>query len=173
MGERTRSAPLRDVFPDVDQLRIELIFNDTSAYTPSPQLHTLYPAAPAFFRFACPCADCDGDFDLTGAVASLIESTAEGDASMHRAAAGCNAMAFVCATWPGRRNASCSSPFRANIDVMSARAQQYSSRLAAHSPSERRARRDHAQSRHRAATHLARGRSATRRRRERAQRDLS
>jgi hypothetical protein len=76
MSERTRSAPLRDVFPDVDQLRIELVFNDASAYTPSPQFHTLYPAALAFFRFACPCADCDGDFDLTGAVASLIESTA-------------------------------------------------------------------------------------------------
>ncbi len=76
MSERTRSAPLRDVFPNVDQLRIELVFNDASAYTPSPQLHTLYPAASAFFRFACPCADCDGDFDLTGAVASLIESTA-------------------------------------------------------------------------------------------------
>jgi hypothetical protein len=76
MTERTRSAPLRDVFPDVDQLRIELVFNDASAYTPSPQLHTLYPAASAFFRFACPCADCDGDFDLTEAVASLIESTA-------------------------------------------------------------------------------------------------
>jgi hypothetical protein len=78
MNERTRSAPLREVFPNVDQLRIELVFNDASAFTPSPQLHTLYPAASAFFRFACPCADCDGDFDLSGAVASLLEAAAAG-----------------------------------------------------------------------------------------------
>jgi hypothetical protein len=78
MNERTRSAPLREVFPNVDQLRIELVFNDASAFIPSPQLHTLYPAASAFFRFACPCADCDGDFDLTGAVASLLLESAAG-----------------------------------------------------------------------------------------------
>lgn len=76
MSERTRSAPLREAFPGVEQLRIELVFNDASAHTPSPQFHTLYPAASAFFRFSCPCADCDGDFDLSSAVASLIESTA-------------------------------------------------------------------------------------------------
>jgi hypothetical protein len=76
MSERTRSAPLRDVFPNVDQLRIELVFDDASSFVPSPQLHTLYPAASAFFRFACPCADCDGDFDLSGAVASLLEASA-------------------------------------------------------------------------------------------------
>jgi hypothetical protein len=75
LNERTRSAPLRDVFPNVDQLRIELVFNDASAFVPSPQLHTLFPAASAFFRFACPCADCDGDFDLSGAVASLLEAS--------------------------------------------------------------------------------------------------
>jgi len=78
MNERTRCAPLREVFPDVDQLRIELVFNDASAFIPSPQLHTLYPAASAFFRFACPCADCDGDFDLTGAVASLLLESSAG-----------------------------------------------------------------------------------------------
>jgi hypothetical protein len=75
MSERTRSAPLREVFPNVDELRIELVFDDASAFVPSPQLHTLYPAASAFFRFACPCADCDGDFDLSGAVAELLEGS--------------------------------------------------------------------------------------------------
>ena len=78
MNERTRCAPLREVFPNVDQLRIELVFNDASAFIPSPQLHTLYPAASAFFRFACPCADCDGDFDLTDAVASLLLESSPG-----------------------------------------------------------------------------------------------
>ena len=73
LSARTRSAALRRVYPDVGQLRIELTFKDLSDHTPSPQLHTLYPAAPAFFRFVCPCADCDADFDLTAAVTNLLE----------------------------------------------------------------------------------------------------
>jgi hypothetical protein len=35
-------------------------------------MHSLYPAARAFFRFACPCADCDGEFDLAAVVAELV-----------------------------------------------------------------------------------------------------
>jgi hypothetical protein len=72
LSQRTRAAALRQVFPDVAQLQIELVFNDVTTAMPSPQVHTLYPAAPAFFRFVCPCADCDGDFDLTIAVTELI-----------------------------------------------------------------------------------------------------
>jgi hypothetical protein len=72
--QRTRTPALRVVYPDVGHLRIELVFSDPSANTPSPQFHTLFPAAPAFFRFACPCADCDGDFDLTVAVKTALES---------------------------------------------------------------------------------------------------
>jgi hypothetical protein len=72
LSARTRSAPLRRAFPDLGQLRIELTFSDLGAHTPSPQLHTLFPAAPAFFRFVCPCADCDADFDLTSAVTNLL-----------------------------------------------------------------------------------------------------
>jgi len=73
---RTRTPALRQVHPEIGQVRIELTFNDLSANTPSPQQHTLYPAAPAFFRFACPCTDCDGDFDLSGAVATALETPA-------------------------------------------------------------------------------------------------
>ena len=78
MNERQRAATLRKLFPEIEQLRIELVFKDPNARTPppSPQLHTLFSAAAAFFRFACPCADCDGDFDLTEAVTSLIKSGA-------------------------------------------------------------------------------------------------
>jgi len=78
MSERQRAATLRKLFPGIEQLRIELVFNDPNARTPSPspQLHTLFSAASAFFRFACPCADCDGDFDLTDAVTSLLTSSA-------------------------------------------------------------------------------------------------
>jgi hypothetical protein len=77
-SEHVRADPLRKLFPDIEQLRIELHFHDPETHLPppSPQLRTLYPAAPAFFRFACPCADCDGDFDLTDAVTTLITNSA-------------------------------------------------------------------------------------------------
>jgi len=72
------AVPLHELFPQIERLRIELIFDDPNARSPPPsaQLHTLYAAAPAFFRFACPCADCDGDFDLTEAVTTLITGAA-------------------------------------------------------------------------------------------------
>ena len=78
MNEHLRADPLRKLFPEIEQLRIELLFHDpeTDLPPPSPQLRTLFSAAPAFFRFACPCADCDGDFDLTDAVATLIAKSA-------------------------------------------------------------------------------------------------
>jgi len=73
LSARNRSVALRRAYPDVAHLRIELTFSDLSAHTPSPQRHTLYPPAPAFFRFACPCADCDADFDLTAVVTKLLD----------------------------------------------------------------------------------------------------
>ncbi len=73
LNERARSAPMRRIFPQIEQLRIELAFGDTRGLPPSPQVHTLYPAAAAFFRFACPYADCDGDFDLTDVVVALAK----------------------------------------------------------------------------------------------------
>jgi hypothetical protein len=76
LKERAHASALRDVFPQAGQLRVELTFSDSRAQSPSSQVHTLYPAAPAFFRFACPCADCDGDFDLTAAATSLLNGTA-------------------------------------------------------------------------------------------------
>lgn len=74
LHERTRSVAMRDAFPKMEQLRIELAFGDAGGRPPSPQVHTLYPAAAAFFRFACPCADCNGDFDLSDAVSALAKS---------------------------------------------------------------------------------------------------
>jgi hypothetical protein len=76
LSERSRSAALRRAYPYVAELQIELVFNDSSSHPPSPQRHTLYPAAPAFFRFTCPCADCDAEFDLTPDVALLLDGAA-------------------------------------------------------------------------------------------------
>jgi len=74
LRERMQSPALRQVFPDVGQLRIELVFDDVNAHRPSPQQHTLFPAAAAFYRFVCPCTDCDGDFDLKPAVTALLKN---------------------------------------------------------------------------------------------------
>lgn len=74
VSEHLQAPSLSKLFPGIGQLRVELVFNDPNTRFPQPssQLRTLYSAAPAFFRFACPCADCDGHFDLTGAVTALV-----------------------------------------------------------------------------------------------------
>jgi hypothetical protein len=46
-------------------------------------VHTLFPAARAFFRFACTCNDCDGDYDLGTAVTDLLNRTARGTQVAH------------------------------------------------------------------------------------------
>lgn len=73
MNERLRASPMRDRFPKIDQLRVSLVFSEPESRVtlPSPQAHTFFPAASAYFRFPCPCADCDGDFDLSDAITQL------------------------------------------------------------------------------------------------------
>jgi len=87
VSERLRAPAVHQVFPHVAQLRIELEFSEARgrASPPSPQFHTLYGGASAFFRFRCPCADCDGDFDLTEPVTALISATANGQPAVFQA----------------------------------------------------------------------------------------
>jgi hypothetical protein len=59
-------------FPQLEQLRVELSFHGSAPYAPAPQAHLLYPAARAFFEYPCPHSDCDGLFDLRGAVDSAL-----------------------------------------------------------------------------------------------------
>jgi hypothetical protein len=70
--DRAAAQALRSVFPAVQQLRLDLQFEGTTATTPTPQSHVLYPPARAFFAFPCPYADCDGQFDLTAAVNAAL-----------------------------------------------------------------------------------------------------
>lgn len=56
--------PLRALFPDVTQLRIELEFVHEFGWAPSTQVHILHPPARALFRYPCPFAGCTGWFDL-------------------------------------------------------------------------------------------------------------
>lgn len=72
-AERAKTSNVRDAFPEVNVIHVALDFTDPSGHAPSPQRHSLYPAARAFFRFACPCADCDGDFNLSAAVTELVK----------------------------------------------------------------------------------------------------
>ena len=64
-------------------MNIELSFGDRTGaapkeVVPSSQSHAFYPPAQAFFRFRCPCADCDGEFDLSANVAQLAATTGRG-----------------------------------------------------------------------------------------------
>jgi hypothetical protein len=69
--DRERAPSLRQLFPQLGLIRLELTFADATRPAPSSQTHTYYAAARAFFRFACPCYDCDGEFDMSAAVREL------------------------------------------------------------------------------------------------------
>ncbi len=66
--DRAAARTLRAVFPALQELRLELRFDDGGANAPAFQLHIMHPPARAFFRFPCPHADCSGQFDLSPAV---------------------------------------------------------------------------------------------------------
>jgi len=74
--DRAAALALREAFPAVQQLRLELLFQGSSATTPAPQSHTLHEAARAFFKFPCPYADCDGYFDLGAAIEAAVADPA-------------------------------------------------------------------------------------------------
>jgi len=72
---RAAAGTLGDVFPEVEQIRVELRFGVSANLAPAAQRHALYPSAPAYFEFACPIGDCDGSFDLNGVAAPLLKNS--------------------------------------------------------------------------------------------------
>jgi hypothetical protein len=74
--DRAAAVALRVAFPAVQHLRLELKFESSSAQAPTLQSHILHPPAQAFFEFQCPYADCDGHFDLRGAVDAALADPA-------------------------------------------------------------------------------------------------
>ena len=76
--DRAATLALREAFPAVQQLRLELKFEGSAANLPADQSHVLHPPARAFFAFPCPHADCDGQFDLTAAVSAVLADQAAG-----------------------------------------------------------------------------------------------
>jgi hypothetical protein len=73
-SDRAKAPAMRDTFPDIGVVHIDLRFAGGPGLPLSPQRHSLYPAARAFFRFACPCTDCDGDFNLTATATELAKA---------------------------------------------------------------------------------------------------
>jgi hypothetical protein len=67
------TRPMRDEFPRMEQLILQLIFSDASGQSSySPQLLTFAPAATAFFEIPCPSAMCmGGGFDLGSVIWKL------------------------------------------------------------------------------------------------------
>jgi len=70
----TNTSSLREKFPQVEQLVLELSFTDpTGVGKHSPQVHTLGPAARAYFEVPCPCSAClSGGFDLSGVISDML-----------------------------------------------------------------------------------------------------
>jgi hypothetical protein len=79
--DRATAQVLRAVFPAVQLLRLELKF-EAAANTPASQSHLLHPPARAFFKFPCPYADCNGQFDLGSAVEAALAHPAHQVAGM-------------------------------------------------------------------------------------------
>jgi hypothetical protein len=76
--DRATALTLRNAYPQFVSLRIEFDFSEPETSAPAPHVLVLHPPSQAYFVFPCPYADCDGEFDLTSAVAALSRS---GDAS--------------------------------------------------------------------------------------------
>ena len=69
---------LLNAYPHFASLRIEFDFSEPGIAAPAPQVLVLHPPSQAYFVFPCPYSDCDGEFDLTSAIAGLSRS---GDAN--------------------------------------------------------------------------------------------
>lgn len=101
--KRIAAGTLANAFPQLSHLRIQLSFRDSSDRPPTRQVHELFPPAPAFFEFPCPHGDCDGAFDLSVSVSSLLA----GDASRTEGAIEC----------PGFRTAPAASRRPCDLEV--------------------------------------------------------
>lgn len=69
--ELNRATPLRELFPQLSELRIDLDFDDGTALPPSLQSYAYFPGARTLFRYACPCKGCDGELGLHDYVAEV------------------------------------------------------------------------------------------------------
>jgi hypothetical protein len=73
--DRSRTAPLREIYPRLAEVYVEFEFEDGTTRAPSSTAYSYFPAANGFFRFSCPCYSCNGEFDLSAHVAELANET--------------------------------------------------------------------------------------------------
>ena len=71
---RIEAQALRKEYPALSSLQLDFDFSDRTEFIPSPQVTVFHPPAPAYFCFACPYSDCDGEFDLTKPVDIAVSS---------------------------------------------------------------------------------------------------
>ena len=72
--ERIGAPVIRARYPALGSLQLDFKFVDQSGFLHSPQVMVFHPPAPAYFRFACPYSDCDGEFNLTQQVDQVVGS---------------------------------------------------------------------------------------------------
>ena len=70
--DRAQTPTLRARYPQLDSLRLDFDFSDSGPFTPAPQVTVLHPPATAFFFFPCPYDDCDGEFDLSNPIDTMV-----------------------------------------------------------------------------------------------------
>lgn len=66
--DRAAAPVLRTRYPQLGSVQLDFEFSDRTEFLPSPQVTVFHPPARAYFCFACPYSDCDGEFNLTSAV---------------------------------------------------------------------------------------------------------
>lgn len=71
---RLAAPSLQVRFPGLAMLQLDFRFSDAGSLPPSSQSNVMHPPANAYFSFACPYGDCDGEFDLAESVASVLKS---------------------------------------------------------------------------------------------------
>ena len=74
--DRAIAPVMRTLYPQFASLKLEFGFSevDPDVSAPAPHLLVMHPPTQAYFVFPCPYADCDGEFDLSSAVAELARS---------------------------------------------------------------------------------------------------
>src|ERR1700755_1767116 len=80
--DRAAAQAICSAYPTIVTLGLELHFEGSEARVPADQVHVMHPPARAFFEFPCPYADCDGHFDLSGAVSGALATPAHQGAGL-------------------------------------------------------------------------------------------
>ena len=73
--ELNQTAPLREIYPQLAEVRVELDFDDGTEHPPSDQAFSYFPGARSLFRYPCPCRGCNGEFGLTEYIAEVAGGT--------------------------------------------------------------------------------------------------